>query len=79
VKALRTALILAALAVLAAMPWFGSDVLVQFGINALLLAVLAQGWNIIGRLPKELLQRSRVALSRPKSMPRPAITCPISL
>jgi branched-chain amino acid transport system permease protein len=29
-------------------PWFGSDVLVQFGINALLLAVLAQGWNIIG-------------------------------
>ena len=35
-------------AVLAAVPWFGSDVLVQFGINALLLAVLAQGWNIIG-------------------------------
>ena len=30
------------------MPWFGSDVLIQFGINALLLAVLAQGWNIIG-------------------------------
>ena len=47
-KALRTALILAALAVLAAVPWFGSDVLIQFGINALLLAVLAQGWNIIG-------------------------------
>lgn len=39
---------LAAVAVLAALPWFGSDVLVQFGINALLLAVLAQGWNIIG-------------------------------
>ncbi len=39
---------LAVLAVLAAVPWFGSDVLVQFGINALLLAVLAQGWNIIG-------------------------------
>jgi branched-chain amino acid transport system permease protein len=37
-----------ALIVLAAVPWFGSDVLVQFGINALLLAVLAQGWNIIG-------------------------------
>jgi branched-chain amino acid transport system permease protein len=35
-------------AVLAAVPWFGSDVLVQFGINALLLAVLAQGWNVIG-------------------------------
>jgi branched-chain amino acid transport system permease protein len=48
VKALRIAPILAALAVLAAVPWFGSDVLIQFGINALLLAVLAQGWNIIG-------------------------------
>jgi len=33
---------------LAALPWFGSDTLVQFGINTLLLAVLAQGWNIIG-------------------------------
>jgi branched-chain amino acid transport system permease protein len=29
-------------------PWFGSDVVVQFGISTLLLAVLAQGWNIIG-------------------------------
>jgi len=48
VKTLRLSLILAALAVLAAVPWFGSDVLIQFGINALLLAVLAQGWNIIG-------------------------------
>ncbi len=37
-----------ALLVLASLPWWGSDVLVQFGINALLLAVLAQGWNIIG-------------------------------
>ena len=33
---------------LASLPWWGSDVLVQFGINALLLAVLAQGWNVIG-------------------------------
>lgn len=33
---------------LASLPWWGSDVMVQFGINALLLAVLAQGWNIIG-------------------------------
>nr|WP_240965009.1 branched-chain amino acid ABC transporter permease [Acidovorax sp. SRB_24] len=33
---------------LAGVPWYGSDVLVQFGINTLLLAVLAQGWNIIG-------------------------------
>ncbi|MGN6145653.1 MAG: branched-chain amino acid ABC transporter permease [Mesorhizobium sp.] len=47
-KGLRWILLVAALAVLAAVPWFGSDVLVQFGINALLLAVLAQGWNIIG-------------------------------
>ena len=47
-KGLRIVLIVAALIVLAAVPWFGSDVLVQFGINALLLAVLAQGWNIIG-------------------------------
>ncbi|CAM5792381.1 branched-chain amino acid ABC transporter permease [Ottowia pentelensis] len=37
-----------ALSVLASLPWWGSDVMVQFGINALLLAVLAQGWNIIG-------------------------------
>lgn len=47
-KALRYILIAAAVAALAALPWYGSDVLIQFGINALLLAVLAQGWNIIG-------------------------------
>jgi branched-chain amino acid transport system permease protein len=47
-RALRLALLAAALVLLAAVPWLGSDVLVQFGINALLLAVLAQGWNIIG-------------------------------
>jgi branched-chain amino acid transport system permease protein len=47
-KALSLVLLVVAVAVLAAVPWFGSDVLVQFGINALLLAVLAQGWNIIG-------------------------------
>jgi len=35
-------------AVLAALPWLGNTVLVQFGINVLLLATLAQGWNIIG-------------------------------
>ena len=40
--------IMVAVAILAAVPWFGSDVLIQFGINTLLLAVLAQGWNIIG-------------------------------
>ncbi|MEO6959375.1 MAG: branched-chain amino acid ABC transporter permease [Burkholderiaceae bacterium] len=30
------------------LPWYGSDVMIQFGISTLLLAVLAQGWNIIG-------------------------------
>jgi len=45
---LRIILVLATIALLAVVPWFGSDVLIQFGINALLLAVLAQGWNIIG-------------------------------
>ena len=44
----RMMLAVAAVLILAALPWFGSDVLIQFGINALLLAVLAQGWNIIG-------------------------------
>ncbi|MBP6017909.1 MAG: branched-chain amino acid ABC transporter permease [Burkholderiaceae bacterium] len=47
-KTLRIVGLLIVLAILAGVPWFGSDVLVQFGINALLLAVLAQGWNIIG-------------------------------
>lgn len=37
-----------AVAVGAGMPWFASDPLVQFGINALLLVALAQGWNILG-------------------------------
>ena len=35
-------------AMLAALPWTGNTVLVQFGISVLLLATLAQGWNIIG-------------------------------
>jgi branched-chain amino acid transport system permease protein len=33
---------------LAAVPWLHNDVLIQFGINALLLATLAQSWNILG-------------------------------
>jgi branched-chain amino acid transport system permease protein len=41
------ALALAA-AALAAAPWLGSEALIQYGINALLLATLAQGWNLIG-------------------------------
>jgi branched-chain amino acid transport system permease protein len=47
-KAWHIVLLALALAALAGVPWYGSDVLIQFGINALLLAVLAQGWNIIG-------------------------------
>ena len=35
-------------AALAALPWYGNSVLMQFGISVLLLATLAQGWNIIG-------------------------------
>jgi len=35
-------------AALAELPWYGNSVLVQFGISVLLLATLAQGWNIIG-------------------------------
>ncbi len=35
-------------AALAAVPWLHNDVLIQFGINALLLATLAQSWNILG-------------------------------
>ncbi|MCI3952919.1 MAG: high-affinity branched-chain amino acid transporter rane protein, partial [Burkholderiales bacterium] len=38
----------AVVAVLAALPWIGTTVMVQFGINVLLLATVAQGWNIIG-------------------------------
>ena len=33
---------------LAAVPWLVDDVVVQFGISALLVATLAQAWNIIG-------------------------------
>ncbi|MGN6767517.1 MAG: branched-chain amino acid ABC transporter permease [Rhizobiaceae bacterium] len=44
----RIAIAILVVVVLAAVPWFGSDVVVQFGISTLILAVLAQGWNIIG-------------------------------
>lgn len=36
------------LVALIALPWWGSDILLQFGIDALLLATLAQSWNILG-------------------------------
>lgn len=42
-------IVLAAIgAALATVPWLGDDVMVQYGINALLVATLAQAWNIIG-------------------------------
>ncbi|MDY0745424.1 branched-chain amino acid ABC transporter permease [Paucibacter sp. R3-3] len=40
--------VLVAAAALVALPFVGSDSLIQFGINTLLLASLAQAWNIIG-------------------------------
>ncbi len=47
-KALPWILALVAVAALALVPFTLSPVIVQFGISTLLLAVLAQGWNIIG-------------------------------
>lgn len=44
----RALVLLCGLLLLAVTPWIGSASLVQFGINTLLLAVLAQSWNIIG-------------------------------
>lgn len=38
----------AIVAVLAALPWIANTVVVQFGISVLLLASLAQSWNVIG-------------------------------
>lgn len=45
---LRWGVIVVATALLAALPWFGDAVMIQYGINALLVAVLAQAWNILG-------------------------------
>jgi len=44
----RAAALAIALVLVALLPWIGTPTLVQFAINALLLATLAQGWNIIG-------------------------------
>jgi len=48
VRSLAWIVALAAVAALAVVPFTLSPVIVQFGISTLLLAVLAQGWNIIG-------------------------------
>ena len=45
---LKLALAALVVGLLATVPWWGSPVMVQFGINALILATLAQSWNIIG-------------------------------
>jgi branched-chain amino acid transport system permease protein len=45
---LKLLLLAATLIAASALPWWGSDVLLQFGIDALLLATLAQSWNILG-------------------------------
>jgi branched-chain amino acid transport system permease protein len=45
---LRAALVVIGILVLAALPLYGDDVLVQYGIDALLFATLAQAWNILG-------------------------------
>jgi branched-chain amino acid transport system permease protein len=45
---LRALVIVCCIAVAAAVPFLGDDVLVQYGIDALLVATLAQAWNILG-------------------------------
>ena len=45
---LKAGVTVVVIGVLVTVPWWGSAVLVQFGINALILATLAQSWNIIG-------------------------------
>ncbi len=35
-------------AFLAALPWYGDEVMIQYGIDALLFATVAQAWNILG-------------------------------
>lgn len=47
-KALRITALILVLIALIFLPAYGSDTMIQFAISTLLLAVLAQGWNIIG-------------------------------
>ena len=47
-RALWVVGLLVVVTLLAALPWIGTPVITQFGISVLILAVLAQGWNIIG-------------------------------
>lgn len=45
---LRWSLLALCTALLAALPLFGDEVTIQYGIDALLFATLAQAWNILG-------------------------------
>ncbi len=45
---LKVALAVAVTCALASLPWLASATILQFSISTLLLATLAQGWNIIG-------------------------------
>lgn len=44
----RALLLSAVAAALASLPWWASEPTVQFGISALLIATLAQSWNVLG-------------------------------
>ena len=44
----RAILLILAVVFLAAAPFFGDAVMIQYGIDALLFATLAQAWNILG-------------------------------
>lgn len=47
-RRLSLAIALVAVVILIFVPWVASDVMMQFAIDALLLAVLTQAWNILG-------------------------------
>lgn len=44
----RPVVAISVIALLGAVPWLGDDLIIQFGISTLLVATLAQSWNILG-------------------------------
>jgi branched-chain amino acid transport system permease protein len=44
----RLVIAMPVIALLGAVPWLGDDLIIQFGISTLLVATLAQSWNILG-------------------------------
>jgi branched-chain amino acid transport system permease protein len=44
----RLVIAIPVIALLGAVPWLGDDLIIQFGISTLLIATLAQSWNILG-------------------------------